>query len=197
MTPASPAPQVANARVFLVGAGALGCEYMKQFALACVGCGAEGSRGLVSVTDMVRACGDAALSPPPLAALPVAAAAAAAPPRLLSAKTASTVPPPLRPRAPPQDRIEASNLSRQFLFRGADVDKFKSERVCTAAVAANPSLHARAYEAAVGRDTELAPFDDAFWREQVRVGVHGRGSGAARLLPNLVRLTLRACRTSW
>jgi len=48
---------VANTRVFLVGAGALGCEYMKQFALAGLGCGDEGSRGLVSVTDMARAAG--------------------------------------------------------------------------------------------------------------------------------------------
>ena len=47
--------QVANARVFLVGAGALGCEYMKQFALAGLGCSEdEGGRGLVTVTDMVR-----------------------------------------------------------------------------------------------------------------------------------------------
>lgn len=120
---------------------------MKQFALAGLGCGGEGSRGLVTVTDMVGS-GEGEGG----------ARRGGQRPRPLNL----SLPP------PPQDRIEASNLSRQFLFRGSDVDKFKSERVCAAATAANPTLHARAYEAAVGPDTELAPFDDGFWRDQVR-----------------------------
>ena len=120
---------------------------MKQFALAGLGCGAEGSRGLVTVTDMV--CSVA---------------------RVLAGR--SCAPPLPALSAVSQDRIEASNLSRQFLFRGSDVDKFKSERVCAAVSAANPNLHTRAYEAAVGLDTELAPFDDAFWREQVHWPAH-------------------------
>ena len=41
---------VANMKVFLVGAGALGCEFLKSFALMGVGCGA----GKVTVTDMDR-----------------------------------------------------------------------------------------------------------------------------------------------
>ena len=35
-------------KVFMVGAGALGCEYIKAFALMGLGCGKE---GFVSVTD--------------------------------------------------------------------------------------------------------------------------------------------------
>ena len=53
---------------FLVGAGAIGCEMLKNWALMGVGCG---PKGLIHVTDM--------------------------------------------------DRIEKSNLNRQFLFRPWDV----------------------------------------------------------------------------
>jgi len=41
--------RLANMKVFLVGAGALGCEYLKCFAMMGVGCG---SGGQVTVTDM-------------------------------------------------------------------------------------------------------------------------------------------------
>lgn len=104
---------VENARVFLVGAGALGCEYMKQFALTNVG---VGPRGLITVTDM--------------------------------------------------DKIEASNLSRQMLFRGEDVNKFKSACSGEAVAVVNPAIRVRALVSHVGPDTDVAPFDDGFWRAQ-------------------------------
>mmetsp|Transcript_39870 Transcript_39870/g.105459 ORF Transcript_39870/g.105459 Transcript_39870/m.105459 type:complete len:828 (-) Transcript_39870:26-2509(-) len=63
-----------NMQLFLVGAGALGCEYLKCFALMGVCCGENGK---ATVTDM--------------------------------------------------DRIEVSNLNRQFLFRQADVGNHKSD----------------------------------------------------------------------
>eukprot|EP00968_Pinguiococcus_pyrenoidosus_P028865 scaffold8168_cov239-Pinguiococcus_pyrenoidosus.AAC.4 len=88
-------------RYFLVGAGAIGCEMLKNWAM--MGLGA-GENGAVHVTDM--------------------------------------------------DRIERSNLSRQFLFRSTDIGQPKS---CTAAAAAkrmNPELHVTAYESKVAPSTE-------------------------------------------
>lgn len=103
--------RISNDKWFLVGCGALGCEYIKAFALMGIGCG---SRGRVYITDM--------------------------------------------------DRIELSNLSRQFLFRSQHVQKPKS--VCAAAVAAtmNPDLgnNITCYENKVCTETEDV-FHPAFW----------------------------------
>jgi ubiquitin-activating enzyme E1 len=41
--------QLQGLKLFLVGAGALGCEFLKNFAMMGIGCGSE--RGLVTVTD--------------------------------------------------------------------------------------------------------------------------------------------------
>jgi len=96
-------------RYFLVGAGAIGCEMLKNWAMMGVGAGDGGS---VTVTDM--------------------------------------------------DRIERSNLSRQFLFRPADIGAAKSRTAAAAAAAMNPALHVVPYEARVGGEGG-GPFDDAFW----------------------------------
>jgi ubiquitin-activating enzyme E1 len=96
-------------RVFLVGAGALGCEFLKNFALLGVSTGAGGH---VMVTDM--------------------------------------------------DRIEVSNLNRQFLFRSDNVGKPKSVTAAAAAVRMNGDMKIDATEVPVGHDTENT-FDDAFW----------------------------------
>jgi ubiquitin-activating enzyme E1 len=96
-------------RVFVVGAGALGCEFLKNFALMGVGCG---PRGRVTVTDM--------------------------------------------------DRIETSNLNRQFLFRAINVGQPKSSTAAAAARVMNPELKVEALETPVGEDTE-GTFNDAFW----------------------------------
>lgn len=72
----------------MVGAGAIGCEVLKNWALLGVG---GGNAGHVTVTDM--------------------------------------------------DSIERSNLSRQFLFRAADVGQMKSTVAVRAAQAMNPAVH--------------------------------------------------------
>lgn len=100
---------VSNQKWFLVGAGALGCEYLKAFAMMGLGCG---SNGRVFVTDM--------------------------------------------------DRIELSNLSRQFLFRQHHVGKPKSVSAAAAAQIMNPDLKVTTYEVKVCDETEDI-FDDEFW----------------------------------
>ena len=94
---------------FLVGAGAIGCEMLKNWAMMGVGCGED---GMVHITDM--------------------------------------------------DRIEKSNLSRQFLFRNSDINKFKSACAANAAKTINPSLKIKEYQEKVGSDTENI-FGDNFY----------------------------------
>ena len=96
-------------RVFLVGCGALGCEYLKGLSLMGVGTGRDGK---IIVTDM--------------------------------------------------DRIEVSNLSRQFLFRDADVGSPKSVSGARVVREWNPQMNITALEKKVGPDTEDF-FDDDFW----------------------------------
>jgi len=95
-----------------VGCGALGCEFLKNFALLGVGCG---NGGLVTVTD--------------------------------------------------NDRIEVSNLSRQFLFREENVGQPKSIAASNAAKAMNPKLNVKALEILVAPQTE-STFNDDFWAMQ-------------------------------
>lgn len=101
--------KLGSLKYFLVGAGAIGCEMLKNWALMGVGCGPQ---GLVQVTDM--------------------------------------------------DRIEKSNLNRQFLFRPWDVQKAKSATAAAAVKAMNPSLNIKAREDRVGPETE-AIFTDEFF----------------------------------
>ena len=93
---------------FLVGAGAIGCEMLKNWSMMGVACGS----GRVHVTDM--------------------------------------------------DTIEKSNLSRQFLFRTADINSLKSTTAVKAASAMNPTFRGQAYEHKVAKDTEHI-FDDDFF----------------------------------
>eukprot|EP01105_Mastigella_eilhardi_P027953 TRINITY_DN890_c0_g1_i1.p1 TRINITY_DN890_c0_g1~~TRINITY_DN890_c0_g1_i1.p1 ORF type:complete len:1097 (-),score=334.49 TRINITY_DN890_c0_g1_i1:94-3342(-) len=94
---------------FMVGCGALGCEYLKGFALMGLGAG-EG--GVVHVTDM--------------------------------------------------DRIEVSNLNRQFLFRAENVGQQKSVCAANAAKLMNPRMNITCFETKVGPETENI-FHDDFW----------------------------------
>lgn len=94
---------------FLIGAGAIGCEMLKNWALMGVGCGPKGH---VHVTDM--------------------------------------------------DRIEKSNLSRQFLFRNSDINHFKSSTAAKAAQAMNPDLQITAYQEKVASETEHLFGDDFY-----------------------------------
>ncbi|RHY30577.1 hypothetical protein DYB32_006975 [Aphanomyces invadans] len=103
--------QLANVRTFLVGCGALGCEYLKNFAMVGVGCGPN---GLITVTD--------------------------------------------------NDRIEVSNLNRQFLFREHNVGQPKSVAATAAVRHMNASLNVLTLEHLVAPTTEHV-FDDAFWND--------------------------------
>eukprot|EP01053_Blabericola_migrator_P001951 Blabericola_migrator_1__1950@NODE_152_length_12797_cov_95_608720_g133_i0_p2_GENE_NODE_152_length_12797_cov_95_608720_g133_i0NODE_152_length_12797_cov_95_608720_g133_i0_p2_ORF_typecomplete_len1045_score273_34ThiF/PF00899_21/3e34ThiF/PF00899_21/4_9e65UBA_e1_thiolCys/PF10585_9/7_5e62UBA_e1_thiolCys/PF10585_9/5_3e03E1_4HB/PF16191_5/6_3e17E1_4HB/PF16191_5/8_1e03E1_UFD/PF09358_10/1_4e14E1_FCCH/PF16190_5/2_2e14Shikimate_DH/PF01488_20/4_2Shikimate_DH/PF01488_20/3_8Pyr_redox_2/PF07992_14/0_073Pyr_redox_2 len=104
--------KLANLRVFVVGAGALGCEYIKGLAMMGV---AIGPQGLVTVTDM--------------------------------------------------DRIEVSNLNRQFLFRREHVGKSKSTTAAAVAKEMNSDLKIKAIETRVGVETENV-LTDEFWESQ-------------------------------
>jgi len=96
-------------KLFLVGAGAIGCEMLKNWALMGVGCG---DNGHVHITDM--------------------------------------------------DRIEKSNLSRQFLFRNNHINHFKSSTAAEAAKEMNPDLKITAYQEKVCTETENVFGDDFY-----------------------------------
>jgi ubiquitin-activating enzyme E1 len=94
---------------FMVGCGALGCEFLKNFAMNGICCGETGK---LTVTDA--------------------------------------------------DRVELSNLARQFLFREDTVGKPKSTSACAKATQMNPAFRPEALEMFVGPNTE-STFDDTFW----------------------------------
>eukprot|EP01121_Diplochlamys_sp_Union-15-3_P012215 TRINITY_DN3632_c0_g1_i4.p1 TRINITY_DN3632_c0_g1~~TRINITY_DN3632_c0_g1_i4.p1 ORF type:complete len:712 (-),score=135.54 TRINITY_DN3632_c0_g1_i4:342-2477(-) len=100
--------KIGKQKWFMVGCGALGCEYLKGFAL--MGLGANG--GAIHVTDM--------------------------------------------------DRIEISNLNRQFLFHKENVGQPKSVCASKAAKTMNPQMNIITYETPVGPSSENV-FDDDFW----------------------------------
>ena len=100
--------KLGDARLFLVGCGALGCEFLKNFALNGVAC----ANGKITVTD--------------------------------------------------NDRIEISNLSRQFLFREHNVGQPKSRAAAAAVEAMNPRINVDSKEILVAPHTE-STFNDSFW----------------------------------
>ncbi|CAM9851397.1 unnamed protein product, partial [Ectocarpus sp. 12 AP-2014] len=101
--------KIMNARTFMVGCGALGCEFLKNFALVGLACG---EKGMITVTD--------------------------------------------------NDRIEVSNLNRQFLFREHNVGQAKSAAAAIAAKAMNSTIKLDAREDFVSPGTENL-FQDKFW----------------------------------
>lgn len=101
--------KILDLNYFIIGAGAIGCEMLKNWALMGVACGPKGQ---VHVTDM--------------------------------------------------DRIEKSNLSRQFLFRNTDIDEFKSTTAAKAAQVMNPDFKITAYQEKVASDTEHLFGDDFY-----------------------------------
>merc|ERR1712038_1108162 len=101
--------RILDQKQFLVGAGAIGCEMLKNWALMGVGCGSEGQ---IYITDM--------------------------------------------------DRIEKSNLSRQFLFRSTHINHFKSSTAASAVQEMNPDMKITSYQEKVGADTEHLFGDDFY-----------------------------------
>eukprot|EP00658_Telonema_sp_P-2_P013239 TRINITY_DN15010_c0_g2_i6.p1 TRINITY_DN15010_c0_g2~~TRINITY_DN15010_c0_g2_i6.p1 ORF type:complete len:1161 (-),score=378.85 TRINITY_DN15010_c0_g2_i6:31-3513(-) len=101
--------KLGNLKIFMVGCGALGCEYIKNFALNGVCCGPQ---GMLTITD--------------------------------------------------NDRIEVSNLNRQFLFRADNVGQPKSVAAFERAKSMNKSLNVNALQEFVGPNTEKI-FNDEFW----------------------------------
>lgn len=101
--------KIVELQYFIVGAGAIGCEMLKNWVLMGVGCS---DKGHIYVTDM--------------------------------------------------DRIEKSNLSRQFLFRSTDINNFKSSTAAAAVKVMNPEVNITAYQEKVASDTEHIFGDDFF-----------------------------------
>lgn len=97
--------------IFLIGAGAIGCEYLKNFAMM----GVSSKEGTLTLTDF--------------------------------------------------DKIELSNLNRQFLFRENNIGQFKSEVAKYYTKIMNNSLNIKDYKNIVSPETENI-FTDSFWDKQ-------------------------------
>ena len=130
--------RLARQRVFLVGAGALGCEFLKAFAL--MGVGTADGRDASSSSSSAASVGGAVADDDP--------------PSSSSKGGLVTV--------TDDDTIEKSNLSRQFLFRDWDIGQAKSTAAAREALKINPALRVRPLQNRVSPDTE-AVFDDSFW----------------------------------
>ncbi|GKY95427.1 hypothetical protein MPSEU_000504200 [Mayamaea pseudoterrestris] len=119
--------KLASQNVFVVGAGAIGCEILKNLAALGV---ATGAKGRIHVTDM--------------------------------------------------DTIEKSNLSRQFLFRDADIGNFKSAAAHQAVMQFNPRMKIDSHSSKVG-DLTHSPFHEDFWSTKVDVVLNALDNVEARL----------------
>ena len=99
-------------KIFMVGVGAIGCEYLKNFAMMGI---SSGKNGILTITDF--------------------------------------------------DKIELSNLNRQFLFRENNIGQFKSEVAEYYIKQLNNSINILTHKKFVGDETENI-FSDKFWDEQ-------------------------------
>jgi len=79
------------------------------------------------------------------------------------------------------DTIEKSNLSRQLLFRDADVGKFKSVAAQEAMQRLNPKVKMDTHTSKVGDDATGTYFDDKFWSDGVDVVLNALDNVEARL----------------
>lgn len=125
---------MAASSLFVVGAGAIGCELLKNLAAMGAGTDLLKKKGCVVVTDM--------------------------------------------------DTIERSNLSRQLLFRDADIGSFKSTAARKATLRFNPNMKVEAHTSKVGSDnddSESNPFDEHFWSKRIDIVLNALDNIEARL----------------
>ena len=127
--------QLHRLNMFLVGAGAIGCEIMKNWALMGVSCDSNGSSRRNS-----------------------SGTATAVEEQPLTQRSRNTG----MVHITDMDHIEKSNLSRQFLFRNSDIHHPKSTTAAAAAQGMNSSFRVHAYEHKVAPDTEHIFSDDFF-----------------------------------
>ena len=104
--------KINSLKIFMVGVGAIGCEYLKNFAMMGI---SSGKNGILTITDF--------------------------------------------------DKIELSNLNRQFLFRENNIGQFKSEVAKYYIKQMNNSINILTHKKFVGDETENI-FSDKFWDEQ-------------------------------
>ena len=104
--------KINSLKIFIVGVGAIGCEYLKNFAMMGI---SSGKNGILTITDF--------------------------------------------------DKIELSNLNRQFLFRENNIGQFKSEVAEYYIKQMNNSINILTHKKFVGDETENI-FSDKFWDEQ-------------------------------
>ena len=104
--------KINSLKIFIVGVGAIGCEYLKNFAMMGI---SSGKNGILTITDF--------------------------------------------------DKIELSNLNRQFLFRENNIGQFKSEVAKYYIKQMNNSINILTHKKFVGDETENI-FSDKFWDEQ-------------------------------
>ncbi|KAG5185600.1 hypothetical protein JKP88DRAFT_268262 [Tribonema minus] len=152
-------------RVLLVGAGAIGCELLKNFALMGVGCRSAGD----DADGGGSGGGGDALS----------GAAADSEEEDEEEGDGGEGGDDRGVIVTDMDTIEKSNLNRQFLFRARDVGRAKSEAAAAAARAMNPALRVAPLLKRVGRESEDY-FGDAFW-ERLDVAINALDNVEARL----------------
>ena len=104
-----------NLNIFVIGAGAVGCELLKNFAMMGI---STGKNSLLTITD--------------------------------------------------HDKIEKSNLNRQFLFKDGDVSKLKSECAMKSIQNMNNKINCKFYSELVTKETEKI-FNKEFFEKQKAV----------------------------
>ena len=104
--------KIENTNIFMIGAGALGCEFLKTFAM--MGIATDKNKKLI-VTD--------------------------------------------------DDKIEISNLNRQFLFNKESIGKLKSEIACKSIKKMNSFFNCISFQTRVSPENENF-FNETFWNEQ-------------------------------
>jgi ubiquitin-activating enzyme E1 len=140
--------KISSLNMFLVGAGAIGCEMLKNWAMMGVACSLT---NISSFTNVTTSSSSSSHSGDQSNNSSSSSSSSSSNPRK-EGKIIIT----------DMDQIEKSNLSRQFLFRNTDINKPKSSTAMIAAMKMNSSLHGIALENKVATETEHI-FNDDFY----------------------------------